>query len=349
VTVPRFNLLGNPVHGARELGGNGPFGSGQIAVARREGSPSSARTVGTPDLDGHGHVGHHLANERQLLVILLAEAGHVRLYQIEQLGDHGADPAKCPGRSAPSSRLEMPGTSTKVWLASPWGYMISGVGVKTRSTPAASRRRNPAPGCGVVGEILGLVELQGVHEDADHHLVAMAAGLLDQGEMTLMQIAHGGHECDGAAFAMPLTDLLAQRGGIVHNNIVSSPSDESIKRGRQEGETGAQAPARDDRKSVEAVLGAGEGPLAHLLHVETNGGTHVTGLGQEVLGELGHITRGDAEGIVHHQDLAIGGRAGTDADHRNAQRLGDALCQRDGTHSSTSNWMPAACSSSAWR
>jgi hypothetical protein len=45
----------------------------------------------------------------------------------------------------------------------------------------------------------------------------MAAGLLDQGEMTLMQIAHGGHECDGAAFAMPLTDLLAQRGGIVHN------------------------------------------------------------------------------------------------------------------------------------
>ena len=62
-------------------------------------------------------------------------------------------------------------------------------------------------GAGVVGEILGLVELQGVHEDADHHLVAAAAGLIDQGEMALVQIAHGGHECDGTPFTAPKANL----------------------------------------------------------------------------------------------------------------------------------------------
>lgn len=81
--------------------------------------------------------------------------------------------------------------------------------------------------------------------------------------------------------------------------------------------------------SVEAVLRAREGTLAHLLHIEPDGGMHVTGFGQEVLGELGHITGGDAEGIVHHQDLAVGGRASTNADHRDPQCLGDALGQGD--------------------
>ena len=83
-------------------------------------------------------------------------------------------------------------------------------------------------------------------------------------------------------------------------------------------------------ESVEAVLRAGEAPLAHLLDIEADGGAHVTRLGQKVLGELGHITRGDAEGIVHYQDLAIGRGASSDADHRDAQRLGDAIGQRSG-------------------
>lgn len=139
VVVTRFDLIGDPVHGARQLGGNGPLGGSQVAVARGERQPVFGPHGGhADDLDGHRHVGHHLPNKRQLLVILLAKAGHIRLYQIEQLGDDGADTAEVTRAQRPSSRLERPGTSTKVWLASPCGYMISGVGVNTMSTPAAS-------------------------------------------------------------------------------------------------------------------------------------------------------------------------------------------------------------------
>ncbi|BEE10620.1 hypothetical protein VAWG005_34310 [Aeromonas dhakensis] len=32
-----------------------------------------------------------------------------------------------------------------------------------------------------------------------------------------MQVAHGGHECDGAPFTAPLADLFTQSGGIVND------------------------------------------------------------------------------------------------------------------------------------
>ena len=69
----------------------------------------------------------------------------------------------------------------------------------------------------VVGKILGLVELHRVDEDADHHLLGVAVRLFHQRQVALMQIAHGGHECDGTPFTAPLRDLLTQSGRIVNN------------------------------------------------------------------------------------------------------------------------------------
>ena len=219
MVVPRLNLLGYPVHGARELGGQGPLGGSQVAVARGERQPVLGPHSGHADyLDRHGHVGHHLANERQLLVILLAEAGHVGLHQVEQLGDDSADTtevarAQRPFQQAGETRYLDEGLAGK-----PLGiHQLRGRGEHQIHAGGLQGGAVLLQGTGIVGEILGLVELQGVHEDADHHLVAAAAGLIDQGEMALVQIAHGGHECDGAAFAAPLADLFTQSGRIVHN------------------------------------------------------------------------------------------------------------------------------------
>ena len=49
--------------------------------------------------------------------------------------------------------------------------------------------------CARVGvEVFVRAELQAVDEDAGHGHIAHAAGVLDQGQMARMQIAHGGHK-----------------------------------------------------------------------------------------------------------------------------------------------------------
>ena len=54
-------------------------------------------------------------------------------------------------------------------------------------------------------------ELQPVHEDAGHHHVAQRLGLLHQGQMAGMQVAHGGHKSG----ALERGQRLAQRINVV--------------------------------------------------------------------------------------------------------------------------------------
>ena len=63
----------------------------QVAVARRQGQP----VVGAPgfaadDLDRQRELPHHVADDQQLLVVLLAEHRHARLHAGEQLHHHRA-------------------------------------------------------------------------------------------------------------------------------------------------------------------------------------------------------------------------------------------------------------------
>ncbi|MPN38452.1 hypothetical protein SDC9_185976 [bioreactor metagenome] len=54
-------------------------------------------------------------------------------------------------------------------------------------------------GTRVAVEVFVRQKLQAVHEDAGHGHIAMLAGVAHQGEMALVQIAHGGHESRAAA------------------------------------------------------------------------------------------------------------------------------------------------------
>ena len=63
---------------------------------------------------------------------------------------------------------------------------------------------------GIVGQILGIVELPRVHEQGDDHPVVGGARRLDQRQMPRVQRAHRRHHRHGLAPAPPAGDMAAQ-------------------------------------------------------------------------------------------------------------------------------------------
>ncbi len=86
---------------------------GQVAVTRTQRQAIfRADDRHADDLNVVAHVGDHLADQRQLLEVFLAEAGDVWLNKVEQLTDDGRHAAEMARRLAPSSMVDNPGTST---------------------------------------------------------------------------------------------------------------------------------------------------------------------------------------------------------------------------------------------
>ena len=54
------------------------------------------------DLDAEVEIAHHAADDGELLEVLLAEHGDVRLDGVEQLGDHRGDAAEVARPRAPA-------------------------------------------------------------------------------------------------------------------------------------------------------------------------------------------------------------------------------------------------------
>src|SRR5688500_18977373 len=79
--------------------------------------------------------------------------------------------------------------------------------------------------------------------------------------------------------------------------------------------------------SMEFVLRRGIGLLFHGLDVTLQRVEIRTGAVHEILHEARLAAGGDVEDVVQHQDLAVGVRAGADADHRHLERRGDALAE----------------------
>ena len=65
-------------------------------------------------------------------------------------------------------------------------------------------------GARIGGEVLGGAELGGVDEDGDHDDVGLLLGDADEGEVAVVEVAHGGDEADALA-------LRAEgEGGLLH-------------------------------------------------------------------------------------------------------------------------------------
>src|SRR5690606_6165548 len=90
------------VNGRRQ----GAFSGVEIAIARAQREAvGGARGVDADHFDRHAEIGHHLADDGQLLEILLAEQRHVRLHDLEKFGDDGRYTGEMAGAAGATQRF----------------------------------------------------------------------------------------------------------------------------------------------------------------------------------------------------------------------------------------------------
>ncbi len=196
-----------------EAHGLGALLGRQVRVAGRE-----RHAVGLPDdrtaddLDIDIQIPNHLADHPQLLEVLPSEDRHVRLHQVEQLQDDRDDPIEV-GR--PTAAAE--GSRQRTWLDG--GLVprrVHGGGSGEEHHVCANRRALPqiarlVPRIGA--EVFPLRELQRVHEERDDEVVGPLPRQTHQGQVSLVQVPHGGDEGDGLALsaAVPCPGLHRRR------------------------------------------------------------------------------------------------------------------------------------------
>ena len=144
-------------------------------------SPSGSRTMGQPTTStGQRQVGGHAPHHRQLLEVLRAEVGPARAGDGEQLGHHGGHAVEVARarRALPARRSRRrPRPSSPARRASDGYISRDGRGEDDVGAGLGDRRsRSPLERPRVVGEVVGVAELQRVDEDADGHHVALGAG-----------------------------------------------------------------------------------------------------------------------------------------------------------------------------
>ncbi len=151
--------------------------------------------------DGHGQgkLFDHAAKHHELLVVLLAEqrvAGALGLgeHTLEQLHHHGAHPGKkawaeMAFQDVGQCLVGCHGEGLRL------GVQVTLVGRKHHvATGGGELVAVGLQGAGVGVEVFVGAELQPVDEDAGHGHVTQRHGLAHQIQVTVVQVAHGGHE-----------------------------------------------------------------------------------------------------------------------------------------------------------
>ena len=118
--------------------------AGQIGVARAQGEAVGLAHGGRGnDLERQIEVAHHLPDDAELLIVLLAEHGDVGCNLREELAAHrrhAREEVRAESLSSPSA---VPAGTMRV--AKPAGYIRPASGAQTRSQPTlASLARSPA-------------------------------------------------------------------------------------------------------------------------------------------------------------------------------------------------------------
>jgi hypothetical protein len=155
-------------------------------------SPSSARLDRAPD-------------DRELLVVLLAEDRDVGPDQVQELHDDRRDALEMPGPERPAEDARQAryvhdraaGRAERIHLRD--GRQEQHVGAELAEQRGVGLRR---PRIG--GEVLARAELQRVHEHARNHAARVQVGRADEARVPGVQVAHGRDERDALAREPPL-------------------------------------------------------------------------------------------------------------------------------------------------
>ena len=214
--VDRLAARQDPVKFGRQF----PFFFTQARIAGAHGKPVGL----ADDRAGHdlqveekcpGHVPHQL----QLLPVLFAKIGPVRANDAEQLhhhGQHAVEMSLAVGAFEFAAQFSLADTEAVIVCVQVLvgGYQRQLCAGGLRFLQVRLKRAR------VVGQVVRVVVLGGVHVDGHHHRVVLGNRALDQADMAAVQGAHGGHEPDGAArtgdFSRPLLHLAAVVNGFDH-------------------------------------------------------------------------------------------------------------------------------------
>ena len=195
----------------------------EIAVARgQRQTVGGTQGLAGDDLDRQGKLLHHAPDDHDLLVVFFAKhCDATRLAGVDagkQLHHHGADANKKAGAKVPFEDVgqlgrwvDLAGLRLGIEIFFPGrkqhiaagGLQLVAVGL---------------PGAGVGIKVFVRRKLQTVHKNAGHRHVTERPGLIDEPDVALVQIAHGGHE----GGALVGTQVGAQVGNGVNDFHVSA-------------------------------------------------------------------------------------------------------------------------------
>ncbi len=170
-------------------------------VARREGQAVLATDDGTlDDFERQPQLTHHRLDDGDLLEILLAEVGAGRPHDVEQAADHlrhAVEVARTRGalhHLVHRTEVELPRIGLGIDLLHRRHQHVVGTGLL----------QQPGVGLGCAGiahQVVLVVELRRVHEDAHHDRGVLRAGPLHQRAVSCVQGAHRRHEPDARRIA----------------------------------------------------------------------------------------------------------------------------------------------------
>jgi len=166
------------------------------------------------ELDGQAKILDQTPHQQELLVVLLTKDGEVGLHDRKEHGDDGEDAVEVAGavgalehatkRTRHNARVE----AGRVHLVGRWRKHPIHAAASTQLEVGLEDAR-------ISVEVVGALELQRVHKDGAHNDVGAAAGLVEQGGVTVVQGAHRGHKPNrgplGAGGEHPGLDLRGRR------------------------------------------------------------------------------------------------------------------------------------------
>ncbi len=216
---------------------------GGLALLRREADVATresqavafAHDRAAHNVDRERQVGHHLAHDGQLLEVLLAEIGPARSGDGEELGHDGGDPVEMAGSRRPFPPFaDADNRNRRGNGRGPVRVHLTHRGSE-HHVDARCGAHFPVPvqGAGVVRDVLGVTELEGVDENADRDDIVLGPRPGHERDVTGMQGAHRRDQPDGAAGGPGLLEQFAAFG-----HGLDDPHDSDHRRDDRDGGTG---------------------------------------------------------------------------------------------------------------
>ncbi len=212
VGVPRLEPPARAIECAIHRRRPGALVGTQVAIARAQREAVlGPYGRGTDDLHRQAEILHRGADDRQLLVVLLAEDRDVRLHEVQQLHDDRGDALEVPRTESATEDVRQlrhvhdraAGRALRIHLVDrrQEQHVRAELGQQRGIIVRSARVR---------GKILVRAELQRIHEHACDHAPAVVVRRTDQARVSRVQVAHGRHERDAFAREAPLAHDPAQ-------------------------------------------------------------------------------------------------------------------------------------------